>query len=105
MIASLTYTVVYVVIVGITVAARWPGSALNGQKRTSTCRRPPLNPSKVTRIRHLLVRSRSYLSGQLHGPVVIAMITMRMVQPTVHEIVDMIAMRHLFMSAVWTVCV
>ena len=50
MIASLTYTVVYVVIVGITrvaaVAARWPGSALNGQKRTSTCRRPPLNPSK-----------------------------------------------------------
>ena len=52
MIASLTYTVVYVVIVGITrvaaVAARWPGSALNGQKRTSTCRRPPLNPSKVT---------------------------------------------------------
>jgi len=33
------------------------------------------------------------------------MITMRMVQPTVHEIVDMIAMRHLFMSAVWTVYV
>jgi hypothetical protein len=30
------------------------------------------------------------------------MIAVRMVQPTVNEIVDMIAMRHLFMSAVWT---
>jgi hypothetical protein len=34
---------------------------------------------------------------------IIAMITVRMVQPPVHEIIDMIAMRHLFMSAVWTV--
>jgi hypothetical protein len=33
------------------------------------------------------------------------MITVRMVQPTVYEIVDMVTMRHLFMSAVWTVCV
>jgi hypothetical protein len=31
------------------------------------------------------------------------MITVRMVQPTVHKIVDMVTMRHLFMSAVWTV--
>ncbi|CAN7511350.1 hypothetical protein LJR220_004625 [Bradyrhizobium sp. LjRoot220] len=42
-------------------------------------------------------------SGQLHGPVIIAMISMRMVQPAVDEIVDMITMRHRFMSAVWTV--
>jgi hypothetical protein len=42
-------------------------------------------------------------SGQLHGPVIIAMITVRMVQPTVYEIVDMVTMRHLFMSTVWTV--
>ena len=34
---------------------------------------------------------------------IIAMITVRMVQPAVYEIVDMVAMRHLFMSAVWTV--
>ena len=34
---------------------------------------------------------------------IIAMITVRMVQPAVYEIIDMIAMRHLFMSAVWTV--
>jgi hypothetical protein len=27
----------------------------------------------------------------------------RMVQPTVYEIVDMVTVRHLFMSAVWTV--
>jgi hypothetical protein len=31
------------------------------------------------------------------------MITVRMVQPAVYEIVDMVAMRHLFMSAVWAV--
>jgi hypothetical protein len=37
--------------------------------------------------------------------VIIAMITMRMVQPAIYEIVDMVAMRHLFMTAVWTVCV
>jgi hypothetical protein len=31
------------------------------------------------------------------------MITVRMVQPAVYEIVDMVAMRHRFVSAVWTV--
>jgi hypothetical protein len=31
------------------------------------------------------------------------MITVRMVQPAVYEIVDMVTMRHRFMSAVWTV--
>jgi hypothetical protein len=49
-----------------------------------------------------MVRSPSR-SGQLHWPVVIAMITVRMVQPAVNKIVDMVAMRHRFMSAVWTV--
>jgi hypothetical protein len=34
---------------------------------------------------------------------IIAVITVRMVQPTVDEIVNMVAMRHLFMPAVWTV--
>ena len=34
---------------------------------------------------------------------IVAMITVRMVQPTVYEIIDMIAMRDLFMYAVWTV--
>src|ERR1700681_2662196 len=33
------------------------------------------------------------------------MITVRMVQPAVYEIIDMITMRHHFMSAVWTVYV
>jgi hypothetical protein len=49
--------------------------------------------------------SRGRCSGKLQGPVIIAMITVRMVQPAVYEIVDMITMRHLFMPAVWTVCV
>jgi hypothetical protein len=33
---------------------------------------------------------------------IVAMITVRMVQPAVYEVIDMIAMRHLFMSAAWT---
>ena len=33
------------------------------------------------------------------------MTTVRMVPPAVHKIVNMVAMRHLFMSAVWTVTV
>jgi hypothetical protein len=36
--------------------------------------------------------------------VIIAMIAVRMVQPAVDEIIDMVAMRDLFMSTVWTVC-
>jgi hypothetical protein len=36
---------------------------------------------------------------------IIAVITVRMVQPAVHEIVEMVTMRHHLMSAVWTVCV
>jgi hypothetical protein len=39
----------------------------------------------------------------MHGPVIIAMVTVRMVQTTVYEVVDMVTMRHRFMSAVWTV--
>ena len=34
---------------------------------------------------------------------IIAMIAVRMVQPAVDEIVDVVAMRDLFMAAVWTV--
>jgi hypothetical protein len=33
---------------------------------------------------------------------IIAMITMRVVQPAVHEIVDVVAVRDCFMSAIWT---
>lgn len=33
------------------------------------------------------------------------MVTVRMVQSTVYKIVDVVTMRHLFMSAVWTMCV
>jgi hypothetical protein len=31
------------------------------------------------------------------------MITVWMVQPAVYEVVDMVTMRNLFMSAIWTV--
>jgi hypothetical protein len=34
---------------------------------------------------------------------IITMITMGMMQPPVYKIVDMVTMRHRFMSAVWTV--
>jgi hypothetical protein len=33
------------------------------------------------------------------------MIAVRMVQPTVYKIVDMVTMRHRFVPAIWTVCV
>ena len=33
---------------------------------------------------------------------IVAVITVRMVQPAVDEVVDMVAMRHRFMSASWT---
>jgi uncharacterized membrane protein (DUF2068 family) len=33
------------------------------------------------------------------------MIAVRMVQPAVYKIVDMVTMRHRFVSAIWTVCV
>jgi len=36
---------------------------------------------------------------------IVAMIAVRMVQAAVYEIVDMVTMRDLFMSAIWTVCV
>ena len=34
---------------------------------------------------------------------IIAMITVWMVQSAVYEVIDMVSMRHLFMSAAWTV--
>jgi hypothetical protein len=51
------------------------------------------------------VRGGDPASGQLHGPVIITMIAMRMVQATVYEIVDVVTVRHRFVSATWTVFV
>ena len=45
-------------------------------------------------------RTRSRRSGQPHRPVVVAMIAMRMMQTTVHEVIDMVAMRNGFVSAI-----
>jgi hypothetical protein len=45
------------------------------------------------------LRSRSRASGQLHRPVVVAMIAMRMMQMPVHEVIDVIAMRNGFVPA------
>jgi hypothetical protein len=42
-------------------------------------------------------------SGHMHGPVIIAMVPVGMVQTTVYEIIDMVTMWHRFMSAVWSV--
>jgi hypothetical protein len=39
----------------------------------------------------------------MHGPVIIAMVPVGMVQTTAYEIIDMVTMRHRFMSAVWSV--
>jgi hypothetical protein len=44
-------------------------------------------------------------SCELHGSVVVAVVAVRMMQPAVHEIIDMIAMRNGFMSAIWPMLV
>ena len=43
------------------------------------------------------------MSGQLHRPVVVAMIAMRVMEPSVHQVIDMITVRDRFVSAVRTV--
>ena len=42
---------------------------------------------------------RSRPSGQVHRAVVVAMIAMRMMQPSAHEIIDVVTMGHGFVSA------
>ena len=42
------------------------------------------------------------MSGQLHGPMVVAMIAMRVMKPSVHQVIDMITVRDGFVSAVRT---
>jgi hypothetical protein len=42
---------------------------------------------------------------KLHNPVVITMIAVRMVQSSIHEIVDMVAVGHGFMPATWPMLV
>jgi hypothetical protein len=39
------------------------------------------------------------MSGQLHGAVVVAMIAMRVMEPSVHQVIDMITVRDGFVSA------
>lgn len=43
--------------------------------------------------------------GQLDGAVVVAVVTMSVMQVAVDQVVDMIAVRHRFMTAVWAVLV
>jgi hypothetical protein len=44
-------------------------------------------------------------SSQFHGPVIVAVITMRVMQTAIYNIVHMVAVRDRLMSAVWAVCV
>jgi hypothetical protein len=44
-------------------------------------------------------QSRRRRSGQLYRPVVVAMIAVRMMQPSTHQIIDVIPMRHGFVPA------
>jgi hypothetical protein len=57
---------------------------------------------------HPFIRSadiRSRRSGQLHRAVVVAMIAMRMMQPSAHEVIDVITMGHGLVSAGWPMLV
>jgi hypothetical protein len=44
-------------------------------------------------------------SGELHGPVIVTVIAVRMMQPAIHEIIHVIAMRDGFVPAIWAVLV
>lgn len=48
---------------------------------------------------------RSRRSGQLHRSVVVAMIAVRMMQPSAHDVIDVITMGHGFVSAGWPMLV
>jgi hypothetical protein len=41
----------------------------------------------------------SLLLGRLNGPMVVAMIAVRMMQPSVHEVIDVVAVRDTFVTA------
>jgi len=53
--------------------------------------------------RYLHSGSVALRSDQLDGPVIIAMISMWMMETTIHNVVDMISMRHSLMLTAWTV--
>jgi hypothetical protein len=42
------------------------------------------------------------MSDQLHGPVVVAMIAMRMMQPSTHKVIDVVAVRDRLVSTART---
>jgi hypothetical protein len=42
-------------------------------------------------------------SGQLPGPVIVTVVSVRMMQPPVDDIIHVIAMRDCFMPAIWAV--
>jgi hypothetical protein len=44
-------------------------------------------------------------SGDLQGPVIVAMIAVWMMQPSAYEVIDVVAMRHCFVTAVRTMLV
>jgi hypothetical protein len=43
------------------------------------------------------------ISSELHRPVIVAVIAVRVMQPAVHEIIDVIAVRDGLVAAVWAV--
>jgi hypothetical protein len=58
----------------------------------------PAKARRGTEIPHRAVRGSGW-SSQLYWPMVIAMIAMGMVQPSIHEVIDMVPMGHGFVPA------
>jgi hypothetical protein len=69
--------------------------------------RPP-NPSTVPRVARALAAglgTSGCFLGQLHDPMVVAVIAMGMVQSSVHQIIRVIGVRYPFMTTTWTMLV
>lgn len=68
-------------------------------REENATRRQMSSPSEGLAARLPGQPEREALLDQLHRPVVVAMVAVRMMQPSVHDIVGMVAMRHGVMSA------
>lgn len=67
---------------------------------------------RLLKLEHVLAQtpsgteqSRGRRSGQLHGPVIVAVVTVRIMQPPTHDVIDVVTMRNRFMPTGRTVLV
>jgi hypothetical protein len=92
---------------GVPIGADWdPSIQTHSSPISIRCHLSEWGPDSV--LKHSLNGSEKSMlpvSDQLHRPVVVAMIAMRVMQPSVHKVIDVVTMRDGFVSAVRTMLV